>query len=161
MGPKSVINSVKKRISAILGRIPPEGLSYDNWSEVRALPGMVSAGERRELYNYSRLSRGDIVEFGVFFGSSTGALASGLKSGSAPQSISPSKLYAYDAFESEINHGFTRHVIERAEKYGLSHYIELDENKVAWKRLAEKVLSPWQDQIEINQVIVESGGGYP
>jgi predicted O-methyltransferase YrrM len=90
---------------------------------------MVSIGERRELYNYSRLSGGDVVEFGTFFGSSTGALASGLVKRS--ESISHSKVYAYDAFESEISHGFTRHVFERAKVYGLSHYIETDEKKVS------------------------------
>lgn len=149
-----MIKLIKTRLNAILERFPPKGLSYENWSMLRKLPGMVTVGERRRLYEYARCSTEDIVEFGTFFGSSAGALASGLIKRPQPTS---QKVYLYDAFETEATHSFARHVVERAEAYGLINRIELSKETVSWRKLTDYLLRNWQGQYEINQIVIEPG----
>ena len=149
-----MIKLLKSRIKTILERFPPQGINYEYWSRLRKLPGMVSVGERRLLYEYARCSTENIVEFGTFFGSSAGALAVGLIKRPQPTS---SKVYLYDAFEVEAAHPFARHVVERAEAYGLIDRIEIDRKKVSWRNLIDYLLRDWQGQYEINQVVVKPG----
>lgn len=153
-----MIKLLKTRIKTILERLPPQGLSYEYWSRLRKLPGMVSVGERRLLYEYARCSTENIVEFGTFFGSSAGALAGGLIK--RPQSTS-SKVYLYDAFEAYAAHPFARHVVERAEAYGLIDRIELGQETISWRDLIDFLLRDWQGQYEIKQVVIKPGAIIP
>jgi hypothetical protein len=136
--------------------MPPVGTNRSKWKSVVDLPGMVSLGEKRLLYSYAFSTTGPIVEFGVFFGASSGALALGSKSRLGDNSTGD-KVIIYDAFSIPVQHTFSRHVIERASKYNLSQYLDEFDGFLHWERLARVILEPFKSTICFNKVVIADG----
>lgn len=140
----------------IKSKIP--SISRKEISDLLNHPGMISPNEKTKYVEYAFKAKGNIVEFGVYLGASTSALALG-RSKSKINQIN--KIYAFDSFSCPKDHNFADHIKRDSFLIGYSDLIELKSNSIDWYRLTGQLLKPYSESLILKKVIISPNNNLP
>lgn len=126
------------------------------------VPGMIDYNERMNLYNTTKnlyQGKGNIAEFGAFFGSSAACISQGIIDGNNSEKLKKNtgayKFHVFDVFQTPVNSQFGDFVKNIAKKSNLQDLLSSKKNIIDFEEIFNHNMAEYDLNMQVHKNLID------